>query len=427
MKKQFYNDGNVDFNKQQAQNDIRLDNLSDFIEAADDLAIDGTLASQADSLAEDGGAADDLAIDGTLASQADGLAEDGGAAEKAFANPADDSAAVFDSGSGFDGASAADGENPQTHSTDGESSQAYSTDRESSQTHSTDGENPQTHSTDGDDARRQNALKTVLIIGASDGIGQKTAEIFIEKGYRVYNASRTPSALGGIVNITLDAADDISIQKAVNEIIAERQSVDIFVYSAGFSMSAPVESAIEQDYRYLFDVNFFAFAKAVQLIIPHMRSNGGGRIIAVSSMGGLFPIVFDSFYSASKAALNMFIKSIAIELEPYGIRVTSVMPGGTATGFTRKRKVYPPELTGDYEARLMKANAILADIEQNGMPPQRVAADIAAIAESPLPPIIHAVGIKNKILAAADKILPDSLNSMLVKNKYKQNAPKIKN
>ncbi|MDR2090909.1 MAG: SDR family NAD(P)-dependent oxidoreductase [Clostridiales bacterium] len=260
--------------------------------------------------------------------------------------------------------------------------------------------------------------KTVFIIGASDGIGAETAALFLEKGYSVYNASRTPSELPGIKNLIADAANPVSLDAAVAEVLAAENKIDIFIYSAGFSLSAPFENTTEEDCRYLFDVNFFGFARAVRLLIPPMRRAGGGKIIAISSMGGIFPIAFDAFYSASKAALNMLVRSIALEVEPYGIKVTAILPGGTATNFTRKRKIYPPRATGVYERRMMKAHAALSDTEQSGMSAAKVAKTVAAAAESENPPQKDAVGIVNKALSAADKILPENITNIFIKKKY---------
>ncbi|MDR1905953.1 MAG: SDR family NAD(P)-dependent oxidoreductase [Clostridiales bacterium] len=261
--------------------------------------------------------------------------------------------------------------------------------------------------------------RVVFIIGASDGIGEKTAELLVQKGCVVYNGSRTPCGIVEVKNIVLDVVNGDYIDSAVAQILAAEQKIDALVYSAGFSMTAPLEYAEEEDYRYLFDVNFFGFVRAAKAVIPNMRENGGGRIIAVGSMGGVLPIAFDSFYSASKTAMNMLIKSMALELEPFGIKATSVMPGGTATGFTRKRKVYPPEKTGVYEKQLMKANTALGAMEQNGMLPEKVAETIAALIDAPAPALTCPVGLKNKVIMAADKILPDNVSNMIIKNRYR--------
>lgn len=240
----------------------------------------------------------------------------------------------------------------------------------------------------------------VFIIGGSDGIGEAAAKLFIEKGYKVYNGSRSACPVEGVKNLTLDAENGDSISRAVKEILQNETEIDILVYSAGFSLSAPFEHTLENDYRYLFEVNFFGFAKAVQSVIPSMRAAKNGHIIAIGSMGGLYPIAFDAFYSASKAALSLLVKAMAIELQPFNIKLTTLMPGGVATGFTRKRKVYPREMTEAYEKDVIKAYSNLAALEQNGMTPEKVATAIVAAAESEAPSSTSVVGFWNKIISA---------------------------
>lgn len=148
------------------------------------------------------------------------------------------------------------------------------------------------------------------------GIGYETALRLLGKGYSVSNISRTPCNLDRIRNYRADVSAGESLAKAIGEAAAaEGGELYALVYCAGFSMAAPVEHAEEKDYRYLFDVNYFGAVRAVQCAVPFMKERGG-RIVLVSSMGGLFPVAFDSFYSSSKAAVDMLVKSAALELEP---------------------------------------------------------------------------------------------------------------
>ena len=149
-----------------------------------------------------------------------------------------------------------------------------------------------------------------------------------------------------------------ALAKAIGEAAAaEGGELYALVYCAGFSMAAPIEYADEKDYHYLFDVNYFGAVRAVQCAVPFMKERGG-RIVLVSSMGGLFPVAFDSFYSSSKAAVDMLVKSAALELEPYGIRVCSVQPGGTSTAFTFKRKIYGDAENGEYASSFGRRSGV---------------------------------------------------------------------
>ncbi|HIY78442.1 MAG TPA: SDR family NAD(P)-dependent oxidoreductase [Candidatus Borkfalkia excrementavium] len=261
--------------------------------------------------------------------------------------------------------------------------------------------------------------KTVIIIGASSGIGYESALKLIGRNYHVVNISRTPCPLERVKNYAADITVGSTLEKALHAVAEKTQYFYALVYCAGFSMAAPIEYVNQKDYRYLFEVNFFGALRAIQSAVPFMKKKGG-RIVLVSSMGGLLPVAFDSFYSSSKAALDMLAKSAAIELEPYNIRLTSVQPGGTSTSFTFKRKVYGDEDNGEYASRLNKATAALANIEQGGMSAGEVARTIADVLDMKKPPAQVQCGGKNKFYAVAQRLLPGNMSLYLNKKKYRQ-------
>ena len=195
--------------------------------------------------------------------------------------------------------------------------------------------------------------------------------------------------------------------------------MQVLIYSAGFSMAAPIEYAKEEDYKYLFEVNFFGALRAIQLIIPHMKKKGG-RVILIGSLGGDLPICFDSFYSSSKAALEMLCRAAYGELKPYGIKVTGVLPGGTSTGFTFKRKVYSDSETGGYSGNMNKAVAALANMEQSGMTPEAVAGIICNLLATDNPPVIKICGTKNTVYRVFSRIMPAKFTLNLNDRMYNQ-------
>lgn len=226
--------------------------------------------------------------------------------------------------------------------------------------------------------RADGAKKTVIIVGASSGIGYETALRLIGRGFTVVNISRTPCSMQRVKNYAADVTVGDTLEKAVAEAVKAAGGLYALVYSAGFSMAAPIEYADEKDYRYLFDVNYFGALRALKCAVPHLKKRGG-RIVFVSSMGGTFPVAFDSFYSSSKAAVDMLAKAAAIELEPYHIHVCSVQPGGTSTGFTFKRKIYADEENREYAAKLKRATAALANMEQGGLSAGEVAKQVVEV------------------------------------------------
>ena len=259
--------------------------------------------------------------------------------------------------------------------------------------------------------------KTAVVVGGSSGIGYETCLRRSNRGWKVITISRTPCKIEKVENIEVDVTEGTALTDAIKE-LADKQ-ISALIYSAGFSMAAPIEYAKESDYRYLFDVNFFGALQAVQTIIPQMKQKGG-RIVLVGSLGGDLPIIFDSFYSASKAALEMLCRAAYSELKPYGIKVTGVLPGGTATSFTYKRKVYTTDENRAYAGSVNKAVAALANMEQSGMSPAAVAEIIYNVLVEEAPPVIKTCGAKNTIYRTVTRIMPEKLTLKINERMYNQ-------
>ncbi len=263
------------------------------------------------------------------------------------------------------------------------------------------------------------ARKTAAIIGGSSGIGKETALKLGAKGWRVFNISRTPFKGERVRTITADAAQEGEIGKAVQSIGEEVGAIDLLIYSAGFSMVAPLEHAKSGDYRYLFEVNYFGAIEAIKACAPYLKKRGG-RAVLVGSIGGDMPIPYDCFYSSSKAALAMLAREADVELRPRGVRVSALLPGGTATDFTYSRKVYNEEESGSYSPSVKKASAALANIEQGGMSPSLVAEAIIKLAEKKNPPPVSVAGGKNGFSRYLYKMLPERVTDWMVRKKFNQ-------
>lgn len=260
--------------------------------------------------------------------------------------------------------------------------------------------------------------RVILVIGASSGIGLATAQKLVDTGHVVYCGARTACPDERITSLALDVTKPQTIVDAVNKIIKETGRIEKLVYCAGFSMAAPVEYAQEEDYRYLFEVNFFGALTAVRTVLPHMRARNYGKIVLIGSMGGVLPIAYDAFYSSSKAALLMLGKELNMEVAPFGIQVTTVLPGGTATRFTFKRKVYEPDEVGTYSADMDKSVGSLAGMEQGGMEAEEVADTVLKALDAENPPAVIAAGLKNKTFYVTQKIIPDKLTQYINATQY---------
>ena len=181
--------------------------------------------------------------------------------------------------------------------------------------------------------------KTVLITGASSGMGRATAVYLAQEGYRVYAASRTPQKLeglhGNIIPLLIDITDSASIQKALSEIA----QVDVLINNAGYGLVATVEEVMEEEMLSQFDVNVFGVMRLCKAVIPKMRAQGSGVIINISSFLGKIGLPLLTFYNASKYAVEGITDSLRYELRDFGIRVHSVMPGFFDTNFARENLV----------------------------------------------------------------------------------------
>lgn len=180
--------------------------------------------------------------------------------------------------------------------------------------------------------------KTVLVTGASSGMGKETARRLLEDGYTVYAAARRLDQMAdleaqGAMPLRMDITNDVDIVAAVDRITAERGGIDILVNNAGFGMYGAMEDTTLADARYQFEVNLFGLARLTQLALPHMREQGAGKIVNISSVGGKIYTPLGSWYHATKHALEGWSDCLRLELAPFGIDVIIIEPGLIHTEF----------------------------------------------------------------------------------------------
>src|SRR5947207_10451225 len=178
--------------------------------------------------------------------------------------------------------------------------------------------------------------KIALVTGASSGIGEATATRLAMAGYKVYGTSRRAPLAGRRLfeMLPLDVTSDESVEAAVKEVLRLDGRIDLLVNNAGFSV-APAgaeESSIEQA-RSLFDTNFFGIVRMTRAVVPHMRHQGGGRIINIGSVLGFLPMPYMALYAATKHAIEGYSESLDHELRTRGIRVSVIEPAYTKTRF----------------------------------------------------------------------------------------------
>jgi NAD(P)-dependent dehydrogenase (short-subunit alcohol dehydrogenase family) len=176
--------------------------------------------------------------------------------------------------------------------------------------------------------------KTVLITGASSGIGEEAVKLLLAAGHTVYAGARRlerMSSLGaaGAHLLALDVTDEASMTAAVRTVLQETGRIDVLINNAGYGSYGALEDVPPEEARRQFDVNIFGLARLTQLVLPAMRAQGAGRIINVSSIGAKFGEAFGCWYHATKFAVEGLSDSLRMELHPFGIDVVVVQPGAT--------------------------------------------------------------------------------------------------
>lgn len=176
----------------------------------------------------------------------------------------------------------------------------------------------------------------VLITGASSGMGFEAAKLFAEQGHKVYAGARRVEKMAdlaplGIVPVGMDVTKPEDNAAAVARIIDAEGRLDVLINNAGFGLYGPVEDIPIDDARYQFEVNLFGLADLTRKVLPQMRAQGSGRIINVSSMGGKIYTPLGAWYHATKHALEGWSDALRLEVEPFGINVSVIEPGGIKT------------------------------------------------------------------------------------------------
>ena len=189
--------------------------------------------------------------------------------------------------------------------------------------------------------------KIVLVTGAGRGIGKGIALAFAKAGAHVAAAARTGSEVQETADevrklgrrglaLMCDVSDAQSVSSAVHAALAEFGKIDILINNAGYASFCPVKDLPLEDWKRTLDVNLTGPFMCIQAVLPHMIERRSGRIINISSVSGLKPILDQGAYCASKHGLNGLSKVLAMELREYGIGVHSICPGGVDTKLTQE-------------------------------------------------------------------------------------------
>lgn len=174
----------------------------------------------------------------------------------------------------------------------------------------------------------------VIVTGVSSGIGRIVAEKFAQQGCVVFGTVRSISKaqpILGVEFVEMNVCDETSVQKGIQTIINRAKRIDVLVNNAGFMMIGAVEETSIDEAASLFNTNVLGILRTTKAVLPHMRAQGSGRIVNISSVLGFLPAPYAGIYAASKHAVEGLSESLDHEVRQFGIRVVLVEPGYTKT------------------------------------------------------------------------------------------------
>ncbi|MVM37332.1 SDR family NAD(P)-dependent oxidoreductase [Spirosoma sp. HMF3257] len=275
--------------------------------------------------------------------------------------------------------------------------------------------------------------KTILITGASSGIGKAAAKKFAGEGWNVIATMRKPEVeqeltrLENVFVTKLDVQQPDTIKQAINEGIARFGGIDAVINNAGYGQNGIFEAMTPAQIQQQFDVNVFGVMNVTRAILPHFRQQKAGLILTISSGAGRFTLPLLSMYCASKFALEGFSEALSFELAALNIRVKIIEPGGTTTNFskvTQEQFAYNPELA-DYDAFTEAAGKLFRGmIAQRLVTADEVADVIYTAATDGTNTLRYVVGnddFKKRIAARAQ--MPDQAYVDSVRQSFMQYMP----
>ncbi|AMP14687.1 oxidoreductase [Collimonas pratensis] len=213
--------------------------------------------------------------------------------------------------------------------------------------------------------------KVVVITGVSSGIGRVTAEKFAKRGCRVFGTVRSitkAQTIPGVVLVEMDIRDEASVRYGIQVIIAEAKRIDVLVNSAGMTLLGATEETSIAEAQSLFDTNVFGILRTTQAVLPHMREQGSGRIVNISSVLGFLPAPYMGLYSASKHAVEGMSESLDHEVRKFGIRVVLVEPSFTKTNLDLNAPHAASQLPAYDDERSVVSQAIQKNVHKAPAP-----------------------------------------------------------
>jgi NAD(P)-dependent dehydrogenase (short-subunit alcohol dehydrogenase family) len=281
----------------------------------------------------------------------------------------------------------------------------------------------------------ERGTQTVLITGATDGLGKAAALLLAERGYRVFAAGRSAAKRTELDSLAkekklplqsleMDVCDDGSVQRAIASVNQKAGAIDVLINNAGFVQIGAVEDLRLEDWRRQFETNFFGVIRVTRAVLPQMRERRRGRILMMSSVSGFVTPPTQGAYSASKHAIEALSNALRHELYPFGIYTILIQPGYIVTGIQRtamelaqtyQKQFKSGPYAGIYASYLGSAASTRA---QSKTTPEDCARIMLKAIEAPWPKARYGVTRLAVFAKIAKWLLTDSAADRLIRQRY---------
>lgn len=266
--------------------------------------------------------------------------------------------------------------------------------------------------------------KTVLICGASSGLGLAVAQALAAAGHRVYAAARSfagqAGAAGGLNRVALDVTDEAAVRATVADIEQEAGGIDALIFCAARIVLGSCEDVSAAELRGVLETNFLGLAAATRAVLPGMRARGSGLIMPFSSINGLLATPYTGAYVAAKHAVEGWAEALRLEVRPFGVQVCVVRPGdhrGGSAAYRQAAQAAPANAA--YQAAFARTAARIARDEANGLAADRLTRAVTRAVGSAHPPAQLTVASLDQRLAVwLHDLLPVSLFGEIMTRYY---------
>jgi NAD(P)-dependent dehydrogenase (short-subunit alcohol dehydrogenase family) len=278
-------------------------------------------------------------------------------------------------------------------------------------------------------------FKTVLITGATDGLGKAAALLLAERAYHVYAAGRSAQKRElldvmarekklPLETVELDVCDDQSVKSAVTMVIEKSGGLDVLINNAGIVYASTVEDTLMEDWRRQFETNFFGVVRVTQAVLPHMRIRRRGRILMMSSVSGLVTPPTHGPYSSSKHALEGLSNALRMEMYPFGVDVVLIEPGYIVTNI----QTVAEELMAPYAEKIAAGpyakiyagafRGATSARKKSGTTAEDCALVMLRAIEAARPRPRYGVTSLARLVKWSKRLLPDSAVDALIRRRY---------